>query len=69
MDFLVGLPCTLHGYDSIWVTVYCLMKSSHFIPVGTSIGSDSMQSDTFVTPCVIKTLINLISVLIKNQIH
>jgi hypothetical protein len=46
MDFLVGLPCTLHGYDSIWVTVDCLMKSAHFIPVGTSIGSDSMQSDT-----------------------
>jgi hypothetical protein len=35
MDFIVGLPRTLHGYDSIWVIVDCLTKSAHFIPIGS----------------------------------
>jgi hypothetical protein len=35
MDFIVGLPCTSRGHDSIWVIVDHLMKSVHFIPVGT----------------------------------
>jgi hypothetical protein len=35
MDFIVGLPHTSRGYDSIWVIVDQLMKSAHFIPVGT----------------------------------
>jgi hypothetical protein len=34
MDFIVGLPRTSHGYDSIWIIVDRLMKSAHFIPVG-----------------------------------
>jgi hypothetical protein len=36
MDFIVGLPCTSHGYNSIWVIVDCLTKSAHFIPVSTT---------------------------------
>jgi hypothetical protein len=36
MDFLVGLPRTRAGYDSIWVVVDHLTKSAHFIPVKTS---------------------------------
>jgi hypothetical protein len=36
MDFIVGLPKTQNGYDSIWVTVDHLSKVAHFIPVKTT---------------------------------
>jgi hypothetical protein len=36
MDFIVGLPRTSRGYNSIWVIVDRLTKSAHFIPVGTT---------------------------------
>ena len=39
MDFIVGLPRTRVGYDSIWVVVDCLTKAAHFIPVKTSYNS------------------------------
>jgi hypothetical protein len=35
MDFIVGLPCTPAGYDSIWVLVDRLTKVAHFILVRT----------------------------------
>jgi hypothetical protein len=36
MDFIVGLPRTLHGYNSIWVIMDRLTKSAHFIPIVTT---------------------------------
>jgi len=35
MDFIVGLPKTSKGYDSIWVIVDRLTKSAHFLLVKT----------------------------------
>ena len=36
MDFVVGLPRTLAGHDSIWVIIDKLTKSAHFLPVKTT---------------------------------
>jgi hypothetical protein len=36
MDFIVGLPCTEVGYDSIWVIMDRLTKVAHFILVKTT---------------------------------
>ncbi|WVZ97867.1 hypothetical protein U9M48_043375 [Paspalum notatum var. saurae] len=36
MDFIVGLPHTQKGYDSIWVIIDRFTKSAHFIPVKTT---------------------------------
>ena len=33
MDFVSGLPRSKDGYDSIWVIVERLTKSTHFLPV------------------------------------
>jgi hypothetical protein len=35
-DFIVGLPKTQSGYDSIWVIIDHLSKVTHFIPVKTT---------------------------------
>jgi hypothetical protein len=36
MDFIVGLPRTRDGNDSIWVIVDRLTKVAHFIPLKTT---------------------------------
>ena len=35
MDFVSGLPTTKKGNNAIWVIVYRLTKSAHFIPMKT----------------------------------
>jgi hypothetical protein len=35
MDFIVGLPLIAHKFDSIWVIMDRLPKSTHFIPIHT----------------------------------
>jgi hypothetical protein len=35
MDFIVGLPKTAKGFDSIWVIIDRLTKIAHFLPVKT----------------------------------
>jgi hypothetical protein len=36
MDFIVGLPRTAIGFDSIWVIIDRVTKIAHFLPVKTS---------------------------------
>jgi hypothetical protein len=36
LDFIVGLPLTPRKYDSIWVIVDRLTKTTHFIPIHTT---------------------------------
>jgi hypothetical protein len=36
MDFIVGLPRTQTGYNSIWVIVDRLTKVAHFMPIKTT---------------------------------
>ena len=33
MDFVVGLPRTIQKFDSIWIMVDRLTKSTHFLPI------------------------------------
>ncbi|WVZ52112.1 LOW QUALITY PROTEIN: hypothetical protein U9M48_003202 [Paspalum notatum var. saurae] len=45
MDFIVDLPRTQKGYNSIWVVVDRLTKVAHFIPVNTTYSAYHPQTD------------------------
>ena len=42
IDFILGLPNTPTGKDSIWVVVDHLMKSAHFIPMNVKDPMDKL---------------------------
>ena len=37
MEFIVGVPMTSRGHDSIWVVVDPLTKMAGFIPINTNV--------------------------------
>jgi hypothetical protein len=47
MDFVVGLPRTPKGNDSVWVIVDRLTKVAHFVPVKTRYATKKL-ADLFV---------------------
>jgi hypothetical protein len=44
MDFIMGLPRTLKGNDSIWVVVDRLTKVAHFVPVKVTFGTERLAN-------------------------
>jgi hypothetical protein len=51
MDFIVGLPRTQAGYDSIWVIVDRLTKVANFIPAKTTY-SDAKLAELYMSRIV-----------------
>ncbi|WVZ52540.1 hypothetical protein U9M48_003588 [Paspalum notatum var. saurae] len=49
MDFIVGLPRTQKGYDSIWVIIDRFTKSAHFIPVKTTYQAKQYAGSLFLS--------------------
>jgi len=44
MDFVVGLPRTPKGFDSIWVIVDRLTNSTHFVPINIRFSLERLTS-------------------------
>ncbi|WMV38359.1 hypothetical protein MTR67_031744 [Solanum verrucosum] len=53
MDFVVGLPKTLENFDSIWVVVDGLTKSTHFIPTNRQSERTIQVLEDMLKVCVI----------------
>ena len=44
MDFVMGLPRTQRGHDSVWVIIDRLTKSAHFLPFKNTYSMEKMAS-------------------------
>ena len=66
MDFIMGLPRTTKGYDSIWVIVDRLTKSTHFLPVDTRY-SAKKYAKLYFNQIVTLHGVPLLSSLIEDQ--
>ncbi|WVZ83101.1 LOW QUALITY PROTEIN: hypothetical protein U9M48_030279 [Paspalum notatum var. saurae] len=53
MDFVVGLPRTQKGYDSIWVIIDRFTKSAHFLPVKTSLPCQHVCRVVYSKDCIL----------------
>ncbi|WVZ52745.1 LOW QUALITY PROTEIN: hypothetical protein U9M48_003775 [Paspalum notatum var. saurae] len=53
MDFVVGLPRTQKGYDSIWVIIDRFTKSAHFLPVKTSLPCQHVCRVVYSKDCLL----------------
>ena len=42
MDFVVGLPRTIHNNGTIWVIVDHLAKSAHFLPMSNGLAMERL---------------------------
>ena len=51
MDFIIGLPTTRKGNDSIWVIVDRLTKLAHFLPV-RALYRPHEHADLYITEIV-----------------
>ena len=51
MDFIIGLPCTAKGFDSIWVIVDKMTNSAHFLLVQTTF-SASQNAQLYIDEIV-----------------
>ena len=43
MDFVVALPRTKEGHDTIWVIIDCLTKSAYFLPITNGISMRELE--------------------------
>ena len=51
MDFVSGLPRTSRKHDAIWVIIYRLTKSAHFLPINMTYSLDRL-ADLYVNKIV-----------------
>jgi hypothetical protein len=62
IDFIVGLPRTWWGYDSVWVIMVQLTKVVHFIPIKTTYSGPQLtelyMSRIVCLPRVLKKIVS-----------
>ena len=59
MDFVTALPRSLKGNNAVWVIIYRLTKSAHFLPFGVG------QSTEVLADKYIKEIVRLHGVLVS----